>query len=83
MSEKLLLPIYRHVNNAYILTQVIWKRLYSTQEKGTMYQLKNLIHRTGVPNYPQDNMKAAEDFLLLLLHAHILQAATTIQSFLP
>ena len=82
MREKLLLPIYRHVNNAYILTQVIWKRLSSsksTQEKGTMYQLKNLIHRTGVPNDPQDNMKAAEDFLLLLLHAHILQAATTIQ----
>ena len=47
-----------------------------------MYQLKNLIHRTAVPNDPQDNMKAAEGFLLLLLHAHILHAATTIQSFL-
>ena len=40
-----------------------------------MYQLKILVHRTGVPNDPQDNM--------LLLHAHVQQAGTTIQSFLP
>ena len=67
-------------------SQVIWKRLYSvksTQEKGTMYQLNNLIHRTAVPNDPQNHMKASEDFLLLLLHAHVIQAADTIQLFLP
>lgn len=63
--------------------QVIWKRLYSTSstaEKGTMYQLKNLINRSAVPLDPQDNMKAAEDFLLLLLHAHVIEAQNTISS---
>ena len=36
-----------------------------------LFQLKNLIHRTNVPSDPQKNMNAAEDFLLVLLHAHV------------
>lgn len=40
-------------------------------DKGTMYQLKNLINRS-LPSDPSDNVKAAEDFLLLLVHAHVL-----------
>lgn len=40
-----------------------------------MYQLRNLINRTAVPLNPADNMKAAEDFLLLLLHAHVIAGA--------
>lgn len=43
-----------------------------------MNQLKNLINRSGVPTKPEKNMKAAEDFLLLLLHAHIVAAARKI-----
>ena len=72
--------------DASICIQVIWKRLYSTKstaEKGTMYQLKNLINRSAVPLDLQDNMKTAEDFLLLLLHAHVVQAQNTIRSFIP
>ena len=51
--------------------QVIWGRLYSnksTKEKGTMYQLRNVINRTMVPPDPEKNMNAAEDFMLLLVH---------------
>ena len=39
-----------------------------------MYQLKNPINRS-VPSDPSNNVKAAEDFLLLLVHAHIIAAA--------
>lgn len=47
-----------------------------------MNQLKNLINRSGVPtSKPDKNMKAAEDFLLLLLHAHVVAAAKKILEF--
>jgi len=61
--------------------QVIWSNLFSKKssvEKGKFYQLKNLLHRTSVPNDPGDNMKAAEDFLLVVLHSHVTAAAKTI-----
>ena len=47
-------------------------------DKGTLYQLKNTIHRTSVPSDPSSNMKAAEDFLLLVLHAHITAASEAV-----
>lgn len=40
-----------------------------------MYQLRNLISRTSVPGDPQKNMNSAEDFMLLLVHAHVIVAA--------
>ena len=48
-----------------------------------MYQLRNLINRSSVPSDPSTNMNASEDFLLLLLHAHVLAAAETIQEYNP
>ena len=45
-----------------------------------MFQLKNLINRSAVPLDPQDNTKAAEDFLMLLLHPHVIEAQNTISS---
>lgn len=48
-----------------------------------MYQLRNLIHRTNVPTTPDKNMNAAEDFLLLMLHAHTVAGAKTIQALNP
>lgn len=45
-----------------------------------MHQLRNIIGRTNVPLDPQKNMNAAEDFMMLLLHAHIVAAAEVIQS---
>ncbi len=50
-------------------------------EKGTLYQLKATINRTSVPIDPSDNMKAAEDFLLVVLHAHITAASQAILSY--
>ena len=39
-----------------------------------MYQLRNLIIRTAVPSDPEKNMNSCEDFLLLLLHAHVVDS---------
>jgi len=50
----------------------------SSSERGTLYQLKNLLHRTGVPTNSGDNMKASEDFLLVVLPSHIIAAANAI-----
>ena len=46
-----------------------------------MFQLRNLINRFGVPTNPEKNMKAAEDLLLLLLHAHIVAAAEKLSDY--
>ena len=40
-----------------------------------------MINRKSVPLDPQTNMNAAEDFLLLVLHAHIVVAGETISSY--
>ena len=48
-----------------------------------MFQLKNVIHRTSVPLDPQDNMKAAEDFIEIVLESHILTAAKHLLSINP
>ena len=45
--------------------------------------MRNLIHRTNVPLDPEDNMKAAEDFLLVVLHAHVVAAANELMQLLP
>jgi len=39
-----------------------------------------LFNRTAVPLDPADNMKAAKDFLLVVIHGHIIAAADTILS---
>ena len=67
----------KHLN----CSPMIWKRLFnknSSAEKGTLYQLKNLLHHTAVALVPGDNMKAAEDFLEIVLHGHIVAAAESI-----
>lgn len=64
-----------------LYVQVIWGRLFkltSSAEKGTLYQLRNLIHRTNVPADPEKNMNSAEDFMLLMLHGHVVAAAKVV-----
>lgn len=66
--------------------QVIWRRLFSKKsstERGTLFQLKQLLHRSSVPTDPGDNIKAAEDFLLVVLHSYIVAAANFILSAEP
>ena len=65
---------------------MIWKRLFSKNsctDRGTLFQLKQLLHRSSVPTDPGDNMKAAEDFLLVVPHSYILAAANFILSSEP
>ena len=57
---------------------MIWTRLYKTdssQDGGTLYQLRNLINRKNVVSDPKKDMNACEDFLELITNAHILAAA--------
>ena len=44
-----------------------------------MYQLRNLIARNVLPHDPEKNMNTAEDFMLLLLHSHVVAAARALQ----
>ena len=52
----------------------------ASAEKGTLYQIQNILNRSGVPTDPGDNLKGAEDFLLVVLHSHIISAAKNILS---
>lgn len=57
----------------------MWKRLYSKKtctDRGTLYQLRNLIHRTAIKADPSKNMKATEDFVTVVLHGYIIAGAT-------
>ena len=59
-------------------TQVIWKRLYtsySLRDKGTLYQLKNVINRTNLKANPKDSANATHDFISLVTTCHILSAS--------
>ena len=61
--------------------QVIWSRLYkyaSTSDRGTLYHLRNLVHRKNVRNDPEKDVNACEDFLLTTVQSHFLSAAMTI-----
>ena len=64
-----------------ICTQVMHNRFYSTSspnDKGTLFHLKQVVNCTSYGKIPKNNMKATEDFLETVLHAHILTAAKQI-----
>ena len=46
----------------------------------TMYQLRNVIHLTKCSDISRSdrNMNAAEDFMVLMLHTHVVAAAKMI-----
>ena len=50
------------------------KIIYSICEKGTLYQLRNVINRRNVQTNPKDNVVAANDFLSIITTCHILAA---------
>ena len=61
--------------------KVVWTRLYKTsssQEGGTLYQLRNLINRRNVVCNPKNDMNSCEDFFELVTTAHIIVAAMKI-----
>ena len=56
----------------------MFKRLYkneSSQESGTLLQLRNLINRRNISRDISGNFNAALDFLSLVTTSHILAAA--------
>lgn len=56
----------------------MWKRLYSTSsgmERGTLYQLRNLINRRNVTKEVKSNVNANEDFLEVTVKGYIIVAA--------
>ena len=69
------------------IKQVIWRHFYtrgSAVEHGTLYQLRNLLHRTNVINKPSHDFNACDDFLNLVNTSQVLFAAlnTLSMSFL-
>lgn len=71
--------IYLHTNslNFYMHNhQVVWSRFFTEKsyDRGTLNQLKHLVHRTAVGADPKHNMKPTEDFLHVVLCAHIVAA---------
>lgn len=61
--------------------QVIWKRLYKTKsemERGTMYQLRNLINRRNVVKKVKSDVNACEDFFHLTVIGHVIACAMEI-----
>ena len=57
--------------------QVIWKQLYKTSsgmERGTLYQLRNLINRRNVTTSCKDDMNSCEEFLELVVIGYIITA---------
>jgi len=60
---------------------VLQSRFYSStpHDKGTLFQLKEVINRTSFGKQVKHNMKAAEDFLDVVLCAHVLTAAEHVQ----
>lgn len=62
----------------HYVMQVLWIRLYSTSssmDRGTLYQLRNLIDRRNVTTTPKNNVNACEDFLELVISGHAIAAA--------
>jgi len=56
----------------------MWKRLHSkkgSRDRGTIYQLKNLLNQTAVKQDPSKAMTATEDFLTIVLFAYVVTAA--------
>lgn len=47
-------------------------------DKGTLYQLRNLINRRNVVSDPTDNLSACEEFFLLVVEGHLISAALTL-----
>ena len=62
---------------------MIWKRLYSTKsgrDKGTIFNLQQVLNRTSVHADPSKDLKAAEDFFGLVWEAHVVAAAKYVMS---
>ena len=58
--------------------QAVWSKLYkctSSQDAGTLFQLRNLINQRSVVKEVRNDMSATEDYFKTVLVGHILTAA--------
>lgn len=65
-----------HVN--VMSLQSIWNILFKTKssmERGTLFQLRNLINRRNVTSKPKSDVNATEDFFELVVTGYIIAAA--------
>ena len=65
----------------FVNVQVLQSRFNSTtssDDKGTLFHLKQVINCTSFGKIPKNNMKAAEDFLEVALCARVVTAAKQI-----
>ena len=56
---------------------MIWKRLYDTKsgmERGTLYQLRNLINRRNVKKEVKSDVNATGDFIEMVVTGYIISA---------
>lgn len=65
-------------NQYYIYATGYCKETKSAGDKGTLFQLKELVHCTSFGKDPKHNMKATKDFLETVLFVHITAAAKEI-----
>ena len=75
------MTLYSWLLTSLFCVQVIWNRLYNTSsgmDAGTLFQIRNLINRRNVVKDPTNNVAASEDFILLVIEAHILSTAMTV-----
>ena len=59
---------------------VIFSRLFGSTftpaaEHGTLYQLRDLVHRTNVVSDPVKDFNACDNFIILVVTCHILTAS--------
>ena len=72
----LLIKIY-----SMFLLQIVWKYYYSRKssaDHATLYQLRNVMHRTNVVSDPKNNYNACDDFYTLVIECHIIAVAMEI-----
>ena len=61
-----------HVLTLLIIVGGLEKIIYSICEKGTLYQLRNVINWRNEKTNPKDNVVAANNFLSIITTCHIL-----------
>ena len=47
-------------------------------DAGSLYHLRNTVHRSNVTDSPKENFNACEEFFLTAVHAHIAAASMQI-----
>ena len=65
------------VDLVFFFFKVIWNRLYMTgsgMERGTIYQLRNLINRRNVTKQAKSNVNVNDDFLEVCVTAYLMVA---------